>query len=280
MAFKTILLHLDASERRASRLAVAFYLAGKFDAHVIGLFALERLYIPSYVVAEAGLDLERTALAARQAAADQAKAEFEDAARKAQHAPRSEWRQTLTQDALEVVPWSARYADLVIAGQPDPNDPGGLPASFAHELVMSAGRPVLLIPTEGRFDRLGQRVLVAWNGSQEAARAVKDGVPLLPSAGETEVVIYDRRKVLPQRGDLPEPDIAKYLARHGAKVTVADEESRGQEVGELILQRARARSADVIVMGAYSHSRLRELVLGGATRTVFRAMHVPVLMSR
>lgn len=246
----------------------------------MGLFALEQLYIPPYVLAETGMDLERYALSVRQTAAEEAKAQFEDKARKEQYATRSEWRQSLTQDALEVLRRCARYADLVIAGQPDAEDPGGVPASYAHELVMSAGRPVLFVPSKGRFDEVGRRVLVAWNGSQEAARAVKDGMPLLPPANEAEVVIYDREKVLPRPGDLPDPDIAKYLARHGAKVTVGEESSRGEEIGQLILQRARAKSADVIVMGAYSHSRLRELVLGGATRTVFRSMHVPVLMSR
>jgi nucleotide-binding universal stress UspA family protein len=280
MSFKTLLVHLDASERRAARLDVAFYLAERFDAHVVGLFALEQLYIPPYVLAETGMDLERYALSVRQTAAEEAKAQFEDKARKEQYATRSEWRQSLTQDALEVLRRCARYADLVIAGQPDAEDPGGVPASYAHELVMSAGRPVLFVPSKGRFDEVGRRVLVAWNGSQEAARAVKDGMPLLPPANEAEVVIYDREKVLPRPGDLPDPDIAKYLARHGAKVTVGEESSRGEEIGQLILQRARAKSADVIVMGAYSHSRLRELVLGGATRTVFRSMHVPVLMSR
>lgn len=277
MAFKTLLVHLDASERRAARLEVAFDFAERFDAHVVGLFALERLYIPPYVSSEAGLDLERYALGVRQAAAEEAKAQFEDKARKEAYATRSEWRQTLTQDALEVMRWCARYADLVIAGQPDPGD---VPASYAHELVMSAGRPVLFVPSKGRFDQVGRRVLVAWNGSQQAARAVKDGMALLPPANEAEVVTYDREKVLPGPGDLPDPDIARYLARHGATVSVAEESSRGEEIGQLILQRARAKSFDVIVMGAYGHSRVRELVLGGATRTVLRSMHVPVLMSR
>jgi nucleotide-binding universal stress UspA family protein len=280
MTFKTLLVHLDASDQRAARLEVAFHLAVRFDAHVVGLFAMQRLEIPPYILSEAGMNLERYALDIRQAAADEAKAQFDDQARKAQYAARAEWRQTLEQDALEMLLRYARYADLVIAGQPDADDPGGVPATYAHELVMSAGRPVLYVPAKGRFDAVGRRVLVAWNGSREATRAVKDGLPLLPPAEEAEVVTYDREKVRPAAGDLPDPDLAMYLARHGARASIAAESSRGEEIGELILQRARAKSADVIVMGAYSHSRLRELVLGGATRTVFRSMHVPVLMSR
>jgi nucleotide-binding universal stress UspA family protein len=279
MSFKTILLHVDLSSRRAQRLDAAFYLAEEFDAHLVALFALERLYIPSSAVAEAGLELGRIALHARKLEAEQAKKQFDDKARKEQY-EKCEWRQTLTQDALEVMRWNARYADLIIAGQPHRDDPGGLPAGFSQDLVMSAGRPVLLIPYEGRRDRIGQRLLVAWNGSQEAARAVKDGVPLLSAADEAEVVIFDRRKVLPDPGDLPDADIAAYLARHGAKVTLSEEDSRGEDVGGLILKRARSIGADVVVMGAYSHARVRELVLGGATRTVFRSMDVPVLMSR
>jgi nucleotide-binding universal stress UspA family protein len=279
MSFKTILVHVDLGRRRAQRLDAAFYLAEEFDAHLVALFALERLHIPSSAAAEAGLELERIALQLREREAEQAREQFDEKARKEQH-EKCEWRQSLTQDALGVMRWNGRYADLIVAGQPHKDDPGGLPAGFSQELVMSAGRPVLLIPYEGRRDRIGQRVLVAWNGSQEAARAVKDGVPLLSSADEVEVVIYDRRKVLPDPGDLPDPDIAAYLARHGAKVTLSEEDSRGEDAGELILERARAIRADVVVMGAYSHSRVRELVLGGATRTVFRSMDVPVLMSR
>jgi nucleotide-binding universal stress UspA family protein len=272
------LVHLDASQRRAQRLEIAFSLAEAFDAHLIGLFALERLYLPSYAVAEAGLELERIALSTRRAAADEAQAEFREKARKEQWS-KWEWRQTLTQDALEVMRWHARYTDLVIAGQPHAEDSGGLPASFAHELVMSAARPVLFAPYQERYENVGKRVLVAWNGSQEAARAVKDGLPLLPAADQVEVVIYDPHKVLPQPGDLADPDIAAYLARHGAKVTLAEEKSRGEEVGELILKRAGVIGADLVVMGAYSHARVRELVLGGATRSVFKSMNVPVLMS-
>jgi nucleotide-binding universal stress UspA family protein len=279
MAFRTLLVHLDASARRAARLELAFYLAEEFDAHLIGLFALEQLYIPPYAVAEAGLELEKLALDARRTIAEAAQDEFREKARKEQWS-KFEWRQTLTQDALEVMRWNARYSDLVIAAQPHPDDAGGVPADFAHELVMSAGRPVLFVPYQARFDKVGSRVLVAWNGSQQAARAVKDGLPLLPPAEDIEVVIYDREKVLPDPGDLPDPDVAKYLARHGAKVTVSEESSRGEDIGGLILKRARAIAADVIVMGAYSHPRVRELVLGGATRSVFKSMSVPVLMSR
>jgi nucleotide-binding universal stress UspA family protein len=279
MSFKTILVHVDLSSRRAQRLDAAFYLAEEFDAHLVALFALEGLYIPSAAVAETGLQLERIALELREREAEKARKEFDEKARKEQY-EKCEWRQGLTQDALEVVRWNARYADLIIAGQPHKDDRGGLPVGFSQELVMSAGRPVLLIPYEGRWDRIGQRVLVGWNGSQEAARAVKDGVPLLPPADEVEVVIYDRRKVLPDPGDLPDHDIAAYLARHAARVTVSEEDSRGEDVGALILKRARVIGADVVVMGAYSHSRVREIVLGGATRTVLRSMDVPVLMSR
>jgi len=272
MSYKTILVHLDDRPRRAERLQLAFALAARFDAHLVALFALEAARLPSYALAEAGDVVRKIESRHRSEAARAAENEFRQAERRA--AAKAEWRMSMD-DALAAVRVSARYADLVIAGQPEPEEP--LQKVFAGDLLLSAGRPVLFVPYAGRFPDAGKRVLIAWNASREAARAVTDALPLLERAQSVEVVAFD-----PEGGDHGEiagADIALYLARHGVKATAARQFAPDVEIGAQILSCAADVSADLIVMGGYGHSRLRELALGGATRSLLEAMTVPVLMA-
>jgi nucleotide-binding universal stress UspA family protein len=275
VSYKTIIVHMDAGKRRRQRLDLAFTLAEKYDAHLIGLFGLEPLQVPAAPEAAPMLIEQMEKL--RRQASEAAAQEFRDKMRKEQYNGKSEWRATLA-DGFAALQFHAKYADLVVAGQPDP-DGDGVPGWFAHELVMSIGRPVLYVPFAGRFDDCGKRVLVPWNASREAARAVKDGVPFLQKAAAAEVVTFDPEKVFHDDAALPDPDIGAYLARHDAKVTVTAQPTAGIDVGSAILSRAADNEADLIIMGAYSHSRVRELVLGGATRALFKSMTVPTLMS-
>lgn len=271
MSYKTILVHLDDRPRRAERLQLGFELARRFDAHLVALFALEVARIPSYALAEAGPVVQEIETRRRTEAAHAAQTEFRQAERRA--AAKAEWR-LATDDALPAMRLSARYADLVIAGQPEPGEPPG--KAFAGDLLFSAGRPVLFVPYAGRFPDAGKRVLIAWNASREAARAVTDALPILASAESVEVVAFADSG---DHGEILGAEIALYLARHGVKATAARQNAPGVEIGAQILSRAADANADLIVMGGYGHSRLRELALGGATRSVLDAMTVPVLMS-
>ncbi|MGE0873210.1 MAG: universal stress protein [Burkholderiales bacterium] len=278
MNYKTIVVHMDRSARRAQRLDIALDMARTHDAHLVGLFALSTPRIPSYALAEAGSTvLEQLRLRQAEQAAE-AEAEFRKAA--ARHGVSTvEWRVS-RQDAVGAACLSARYADLLIAGQPEPADamPAGIAAGFHEELLLSTGGPVLFVPYAGRFERVGQRVLVAWDAGREAARAVSDALPLLARAAHVEVVVFDPEKSL-AHGDVPGADISLYLARHGVKASAAQLSGAGMDVGNQILSRAADLGSDLIVMGGYGHSRMRELMLGGATRTVLETMTVPVLMS-
>ncbi|HYX63766.1 MAG TPA: universal stress protein [Burkholderiales bacterium] len=276
MTYKTIVVHLDAGRRRRARLDLAFRLAERFDAHLIGVFGLEPVVLPS-LPEVATPTLIETIHAQRHAASEEAAAEFRDKMQKEQYTAKSEWRATLD-DGFAALELQAKYADLVLAGQPDPAG-DGVPAAFAHRLVMSIGRPVLYVPFAGRFEDCGSRVLVAWNASRESARAVHDALPLLREAEQAEVATFAAEKIFPGEDALYDPEMAAYLARHGARVTLASEPGADIDTGSLILSRAAERGSDLIVMGAYSHSRVRELVLGGATRELFRSMTVPTLMS-
>jgi nucleotide-binding universal stress UspA family protein len=274
MSFGTLLVHMDAGSRRRQRLDLAFTLAEEHDAHLIGLFGLPPLVPPS---AEAAPMWMAEVLRQRRELEQTVAQEFGDKMKREQYSGKSEWRSTLD-DGLGAIILYARYADLLVADQPDPNG-DGVPAGFSRELVMATGRPVLYVPRAGRFERCGSNVLVAWNESREATRAVKDALPMLQKAQNAEVVSFDKAKARAGEDELPDPDMGAYLARHGAKVAVARQPTE-IEAGAAILSRAADNAADLIVMGAYSHSRLRELVLGGATRTLFDSMTVPTLMSR
>lgn len=276
MTYKTILVHLDNRPRCAERLELAFGLAAQFDAHLVGLFAPGSPRVPSYALAEAGPTVRDMLDQRRAKSAGEAEVRFRDAAKK--HGDTSaEWRAS-DGDADAAVRQSARYADLVVAGQSEAEDEGDL-RGLADELALSTGRPVLFVPYAGRFAALGKRVLIAWDAGREAARAVTDALPFLQRAEAVEVAAFDPERGRRGHGEQPGADIALYLARHGVKVTVHGQSGAGYEVGGQILSRAADASADLIVMGAYGHSRVRELVMGGATRSMLEAMTVPVLMS-
>jgi nucleotide-binding universal stress UspA family protein len=276
MTYKTILVHLDHRPRSDERLALAGALAGQFDAHLVGLFAPGAARLPSYALAEGGPLLREMLDKRRVEVLREAESNFRKFAQR-NGGERAEWRASQA-DPAAAMRLSARYADLIVAGQPEADDEGEL-RGLADELALSAGRPVLFVPYAGRFAKLGMRVLVAWDGGREAARAVSDALPFLQRAEAVEVVVFDPERDPRKHGEQPGADIGLYLARHGVKVSVARQSGAGYSIGSQILSRAADTSADLIVMGGYGHARVRELMLGGVTRTMMEAMTVPVLMS-
>ena len=254
MSYRTILLHLDTDKRVAERIELALSLADTFDSHLVGLFALSAPRIPSYALAEAGPVVVEVEARHRAQAARDAEAMFKSAV--ARHGRSAEWRAT-PRDALGAATLSARYADLVVIGQHEPGNSSGVTPNFTEELVLSAGRPVLLVPYAGRFTQIGRRILVAWNAGQEAARAVTDALPLLTRASTVQVVAFNPAEGDADHGDIPGADIGLVLARHGVKVSVAQQQSKEVDIGNQLLSRAADIDADLIVMGAYGHSRVR-----------------------
>jgi nucleotide-binding universal stress UspA family protein len=277
MTYKTLVVHVGVDARRRERLDLACGLAAAFDAHLVGLFALTDVVLPYALGGNAGIVIEAERRW-RDEAAGEAKADFDAAAARA-GVQKTEWRRS-DAGALGAARLSARYADLVVVGQPDPDRAAEehMPGYFTEELILSAGRPVLIVPYAGRFAAVGSRALVAWNASREAARALTDALPLLQRAKSVEVVAFEPQRAGADHGAEPGADVALYLARHGVKVSAARQQAH-IDVGSQILSRAADTDADLIVMGAYGHSRARELVLGGVTRSLLEAMTVPVLMA-
>jgi nucleotide-binding universal stress UspA family protein len=173
----------------------------------------------------------------------------------------------------------ARAVDLIIAGQSDPQWIGSGQLDIADQLVLETGRPVLIIPNTAAPGLVGERVLVAWNGRREAARAAFDALPILRRAKEVKVVWVNPQSEDETPGDIPTADICSALARHGVRCEGTDRIKPHVNVGETLLACAKDIAANLLVMGCYGHARLREFVFGGASRHVLQHMSIPILMS-
>jgi nucleotide-binding universal stress UspA family protein len=278
MTYKTIVVHVGCGARRAERINLGVAIARTFDAHLIGVFALDIMRIPAYAAAEAAGLLQEIEEKRRKHEASQAEAEFRELV--ASRGEKAEWR-AYTGDPVAAVAQSARCADLVVVGQIDPKeyDADCVPREFVDDLVFAAGKPVLIVPYAGHFNDVGLRPLVAWNGSREASRAVWDALPLLRRSGNVEVTWFDSRKLVLDTEEAMRSDMSGYLARHDVNARVSRTTLGELDIGAAILSQAADVAADTIVMGAYGHARLRERVLGGATRALLDQMTVPVLMS-
>jgi nucleotide-binding universal stress UspA family protein len=172
---------------------------------------------------------------------------------------------------------SSYAADLVVAGQADPKDGVN---SHSERLIFETGRPVLFVPFGAKPAKLPKTALVAWNNSREAARATFDALPLLKKAKSVEVVLVDPPTTDQQDAEDAGDEIAAALARQDVKVNVEAMPSGGSPVGTALQKRADEIGADILIMGAYGHSRLREMILGGATRQMLALMKLPTFMSR
>jgi nucleotide-binding universal stress UspA family protein len=276
MAYKTILAQCDASRGSSVRLKIALDLADRFDAHIVGLHVRQSFQAPAFTDAGPAMDslyhAYEAGVRADETAAGKA---FQEAVGHKGYS--SEWRVADGYVGRTVIT-QARYADLVVLGQADRDSgPSAPPSDLVEEVVMAGERPVLIVPFIGVAKPPGKTVLLCWNDTREAARAATAALPLLKAADRTIVLIIDP----PQAEEPQEPgaDVAGWLARHGVKVTVQRDTAADTDVGGVILSRAADHDADLIVMGVYGHSRLRERVLGGASRTLLSSMTVPLLVA-
>jgi nucleotide-binding universal stress UspA family protein len=273
MAYKDILVQVDNAPQCAERLGVAARLAARCQGHLIALNVRTRAAMPQYIRAQfENIDDVREHWNAEAARTTRA---MVDAAAGSVGAS-VEWRD-VSGDMAATVALHARYADVTVIGQSEESEPGERP--LADTLILDVGRPVIVVPYAGRFPTVGERVLVGWNGSREATRAVHDALPLLLGAQLVHVMAVNPRGGMAGHGDIPGADICLHLSRHGVNAVCEHIQSDDLNVGEMLLSRAADEDADLIVMGAYGRSRLRELVLGGATRHLLRHMTVPVLLS-
>jgi nucleotide-binding universal stress UspA family protein len=275
-----IVVFIDGRSETANILKFAATLAEEHNARLISVFMQpEPIVTPAETFAR-GKGM-RSMIEVHQAQLERIeadyRAQFEDVVRRHGIRPESEWR-SLPYLSSEVGV-HAYYADLVVIARPESAGQTARPAGLAESLVMSSGRPIIVFPPHHTVSRV-HRILVAWNATRESIRAVADALPLLVKATAVEVLVVDHQRRPEGHGQEPGADIARHLARHGAYVEVRRLSSDGKDVGRLLVSQAAVFGADLLVMGAYGHTHLREWMFGSVTRTVLYEAGLPVLMSR
>lgn len=276
-ALGEIVVFIDGSSDTAGILELASAVAQEHAARLIGVFVQPEPTVTAAETFARGKGIGEVA-EVHQSELKKIESEYRAGFEKVvqHHGLQSEWRSLLHFSSEVGV--HAYYADLVVIGRPEHAAETAGPPGLAESLILSSGRPILLYPPHGKVSQI-RRVLVAWNATRESVRAVADALPLLARAEAVELLVVDPQRH-PKHGEEPGADIAKHLARHGAHVEVRRLSSEGQNIGRLMLSQAVAFHADLIVMGAYGHSQVREWMFGGVTRTVLYEASIPVLMSR
>jgi nucleotide-binding universal stress UspA family protein len=271
MSLKHLLVHLDVSPRASERLDLAITVARRHGARLTGLFAESGQAGPGIADKR-----EPTTLAADEA---RARTAFEEKTRAAGLA--TDWWRVPGTDFSEVVGWTVvccRYADLAFFGQHQ-EDGERTPGEMIEAVLHESGRPLVVVPGVGRYPDIGSRVLVAWTGSRESARALNDAMPFLVGATDVEVLSLQRPGTGVE-GSVPPVDVVAHLAAHGVKARyerlVLDE----MKVVDHVLNRASDRAADLTVIGGYTHRGFPYLQRSSTTHDILRTMTTPVLLSR
>ncbi|GAA0766831.1 universal stress protein [Ideonella azotifigens] len=272
---KQILVHLDASARSAVRLTVAQALARDHQAALTALYAVvPTLLAMPFAGAEGAASaytlLERLDREQR----GRARALFE----RQLPSGNMTWAETGSELFESAVLEHALLSDLLVLGQLDAKDElaGALPPGFVATLLTDSGKPALILPSSGSFTQIGREVLLAWKPTREAASAVTAALPWLRQAELIHIACDARTRDADRVGRVA---LQRWLRLNDVMAPMAMHSLPEQDVGDALLSLAAEASADLLVMGAYGHNRLREWVLGGATRTVLDSMTLPVLMA-
>lgn len=278
MAFRSIAVFVDPSPAGEARTSYAVKMASRHGAHLIGIFAVPTMWGDSPAESFVrGQEAVRRVIASHRsgeaAATEAANRSFSSGC--AREAISSEFRHFRQDDVNDSAALNSLHADLVIVGGPRA---GGLPRDWSAEsLLLATGVPFLLLP-EPWTGSVAEHVVVAWNASREARRAISDALPLLVDALSVTILVVDPQKNS-RHGDEPGADVAHYLTRHGAKVVVEQTQSDGQPIAKVILAYAQRQNTDLVLVGAYSHTRTTEMIFGGVTRSLLRDAAVPLLIA-
>jgi len=276
---KTILIHVDGSPLQESRLRAAALLADEHDAHLVGS-AATGISWRNYALMSGpmGGGMIVTDFADLRRAAATRLDEFKEQARRL--GVQSLETRLFEDEAQYALLLESRYADLVVVSQdsePDTTPPQSV-RGLPEQLVLRGPRPVLVVPDTYRGQPLADSIVVGWDGSMQAIRAIEAALPFLQRARSVTLALVNPDASAGLHGEEPGADMAVYLARHRVPVDVVVERTR-TEAGEVLLTLARKTGAGLIVAGAYGHSRLREWALGGVTRDLLDAAPIPVLLA-
>ncbi len=278
MDFKNLLLHLDHSSGCRNRLEAAFALVRDFGARIEGLFIVPDYIVPSYVEAQISVDLisdvtekavarANETLADHQALARDAGVEFD--------------AQVVEGQIIPILREHSKYADLMLLGQDQPDDPDNASYGLADALLFEGACACLLVPHSVKIAPPGRRILLAWNASRESARALREAMPLLARADELVVLSSEPDDADPglAQGHPHAQKLARFLESHGIESTSSGISDPDLTPSQAIIGQALDMRADLVVMGAYGHARLREIILGGTTRDMLKQAPVPLLLA-
>ncbi len=280
---KTITVFLDASPSGDRRLAQAAAFAQRWGAHLVGVYVMFKgvtshpsmAYARSEKAIAGVIAHERRIEDACQCTATEVGDHFQTLC--AGLNVSGDFRPIHRDNTAEAAISNSLHSDLLVIGHPEPS---GLPDDIsAQKMLLASGVPLLIVPNDWTGETIGERILIGWNASPEARRAVSDAVCFLVAAASVKALIVDPAgcKWL---GESIGCDIALHLGRHGARVDVEQVASRGRPIAEVILGRAMHSGSDLLVAGARNPAHLREILFGNATRTLLTKMPVPVLISR
>ncbi|MGE0423492.1 MAG: universal stress protein [Reyranellaceae bacterium] len=284
MTYKTIVVHVDDHAESAPRIRLALELAKACKARLIGLAVMPRPQMPADIGVMAGsadvLAIQETTNKERLTVARRL---FEQTVRGA--GVEAEYHGVVA-DAAGAMNDELRYADIGVVGQRDPEQTiGDMYATLPESVAMESRRPVVVVPHIGYAGPVGRKVLLAWNDSPESMRAATEAMPLLQAAEKVTLLVIDAHKrdveidAANGQDDPPGSRAAGWLARHGVNAEVINDVSDGLDVGSIILSRVSDLGIDLVVMGIYGHSKLRETFFGGASRTMLGHMTVPTLIA-
>ncbi|MEM9472856.1 MAG: universal stress protein [Pseudomonadota bacterium] len=276
---RTLVVSLNDTDNLDHLLTTCSHFAARNEAHVIGVYIIPSVEVYAVYGGIAMADVVDAQRKRYQKMGKKVRDKFERVM--FVNGLSHEWREldAISSSIGREFVQQCRFADLAVIAQVEANQNCGVEPSFAEYVVMEAGRPVLLVPRGKPFETMGGKVLMGWNGAKEAARACFDALPLLPADSEVSVVWVDPQKQRSLAGNLPGAELAATFARHNINVTAEPMPTADSDAGQALLARVEDIGADMLVMGAYGHSRVREFVFGGATEHVLNNMTVPVLMS-
>jgi nucleotide-binding universal stress UspA family protein len=272
---KDIVVNLGLGERDPAG-DFAISVANAFEAHLLGVALVYEPVIPGSVMGGIPPEFIEAQRRESEKKAHDAIARFEQGVKRAGVSYETRAVNASVAGAADQLGQLARRFDLAIVGQPE-RKMGATVEVIDEGVLFESGRPVIFVPYIQKAGLKLDRVLVCWDGSRSATRAVADAMPFLQKAKQVEIVIVASKAG--KADEIPGADLGQHLARHGLKVDVKRITSPDIDVTSTILSYAADSSADMIVMGGYGHSRLREFILGGTTRGILETMTVPVLMS-
>lgn len=276
MPIKDILTVLDlAGDQPAAKYALEF--GRSYDAHVTGLAVSFEPVVPAFAAAPMPVDYMQAAHDQAVAAAKDAQNQFDELARLAGVKNESRLAEILTGGPLENVLVHCRPTDLVVIGQANPDRPEPMRELLIETILFESGVPVLLVPYIGSKTFQPKKVLVGWDGSSTATRAIHAALPVLEKAEKVTLLVIEKKPS--SANGQPGADVANYLARHNMDVTIEVVANPQTGVADTVLNHVSDNGNDLVVMGGYGHSRMREFLFGGATREILEAMTVPVLMA-